>query len=248
MYQNILSPKINLSYQVSKKTQLYVKLGKGFHSNDARLVTQIDSITTLASSYGADLGINLKPHSKLLINAALWYMYLEQEFVWSGDAGSWEPSGATNRLGLDLSLRWQIYDFLFFDFDINYCHARYTEALEGQNFIPLAPSLTSTGGLSFRHKNSLNLELRYRFISDRPADEFNDVTAIGYCIIDFNSSYKLSKNWSVGISIENLLNSDWNEAQFASEYRVDPSARDEYGLTFTPGMPFFAKTVLEFSF
>ncbi|HMG83904.1 MAG TPA: TonB-dependent receptor plug domain-containing protein, partial [Ferruginibacter sp.] len=91
----IVSPKINVQYTVSSKLQLYLKTGKGFHSNDARVVVADNGYKTLPAAYGADLGFIVKPFPRLLINTAFWYLYLEQEFVYSGDDGTVEPSGKT---------------------------------------------------------------------------------------------------------------------------------------------------------
>ena len=148
-YQNIFSPKLNVSYNFSNYLQIYAKLGKGFHSNDARVVAQNDDVLTLPAAYGADIGLNWKPIPELFINVATWYMMLEEELVWSGDAGTWEPSDRTQRLGLDLSLRWQIMKRLFFDTDLNFSDARFIDEPDGMNYVPLAPIFTSTGGLKF---------------------------------------------------------------------------------------------------
>ena len=43
------------------------------------------------------------------------------------------------------------------------------------------------------------------------------------------------------MSVENLLNTEWNEAQFAGDYCVTETVEAENGLIFTPGTPFFAK-------
>jgi hypothetical protein len=246
-YQYLLSPKLNAAFDASKTVQIYAKLGQGFHSNDARVVTRNDSLPTLAKAYGADLGVNLKPLPRVIINAALWYMYLESELVWSGDAGTWEPSGQTNRFGVDLSLRWQIINYLFFDMDINYSIARFIGEPEGANYVPLAPIWTSTGGLTFKHQSSWSASLRYRLMSDRPADESDEVTALGYGVFDFNLNYTYRK-WTFGVAIENLFNTQWNEAQFAGDYRVSETADPEYGLTFTPGTPFFFKGIVTLLF
>lgn len=246
-FQNILSPKLNVAFNASNSVQVYAKLGRGFHSNDARVVTRNDSLPTLAKAYGADLGVNLKPAPRVIINAALWYMYLESELVWSGDAGTWEPGGRTNRYGIDFSMRWQIVNWLFFDTDINYSVARFIDEPEDADYVPLAPVWTSTGGLTLNHPTGWSSSLRYRFMSDRPADESNSVTALGYGVFDFKLNYTYRK-WTVGISIENLLNTKWNEAQFAGDYRVSETAEPEYGLTFTPGTPFFLKGSVCFQF
>jgi outer membrane receptor protein involved in Fe transport len=244
-YQNIVSPKINVSYNFSNSLQVYAKFGKGFHSNDARVVVQNDSILSLPAAYGADLGLNWKPIANLFINAAPWYMMLQEELVWSGDAGTWEPSGRTQRLGIDLSIRWQIMRTLFFDTDLNYSDARFMDEPEGMNYVPLAPIFTSTGGIKYIQEKGWSTALRYRYMSERPADESYSVATIPYLVFDYNLNYEY-KRWVFGISVENLFNTEWNEAQFASDYRISPTAKAEYGLTYTPGIPFFFKSNLIF--
>jgi hypothetical protein len=246
-YQYLLSPKLNMSFDISKNAQLYLKLGRGFHSNDARVVTRNDSLPTLPVASGGDLGINFKPANRIIVNAAVWYMYLESELVWSGDAGTWEPSGRTNRYGADLSLRWQILDWLFFDGDVNYCIPRLIGEPKGSDYLPLSPILTSTGGLTFDHSSGWSSSLRYRYMSKRPADETASVYTQPYLIFDFKVNYKI-KRWTFNVTVENLFNTEWNEAQFAGDYRLTPVSEPQYGLTFTPGTPFFAKAGISFTF
>lgn len=245
--QSTFSPKLNIAYNFSNRFQLYTKFGKGFHSNDARVVSRNDSISTLPAAYGADLGTNWKPFPRFIINTAFWYLYLQEEMVWSGDAGTWEPSGKTQRLGIDLSLRWQITNWLFFDGDLNLCQAQFVDEVAGKNYIPLAPEITSTGGLTFHHSSGWSAALRYRFMGERPADETDEVQALGYTIFDLKLNYEFTK-WTVGGTIENLLNSYWNEAQFAGDYRVTQFSEPEYGLTYTPGTPFFFKLQIAYLF
>lgn len=246
-YQYIVSPKLNVSYNVSENIALFLKFGRGFHSNDARVVTRNDSLPTLPAATGADLGINLKPASRIIINAAFWYMYLQSELVWSGDAGTWEPSGRTNHYGADLSVRWQIVNWLYFDGDINYCIPRLIDAPKGENYLPLAPLLTSTGGLTFNHPSGLSSSIRYRYMSERPADETASIKTQPYFVVDLKVSYQL-KMWTFHATIENLLNTEWNEAQFAGDYRVTSLSKPQYGLTFTPGTPFFLKCGVSLQF
>ena len=46
-------------------------------------------------------------------------MKVEQEFVYVGDEGVVEPSGKTNREGVDFGIRYQIKPWLFFNNNIN---------------------------------------------------------------------------------------------------------------------------------
>jgi len=236
----IVSPKFSVQYTVNPEVQLYLKAGKGFHSNDTRVVVANDGKEILPAAYGSDLGIILHPAKKLLLNAAVWYLYLRQEFVYVGDAGITEPSGKTRRVGADFSGRYQFTSHLFADANINLARGRFTESSKGQNYIPLAPAMTSTGGVSYQNKIGLNGSLRYRYLKSRPANETNTVTAKGYFISDAAINYSKPK-FEIGLAIENLFDTKWNEAQFNTESRLKGEANAVSELHFTPGVPFFAK-------
>ena len=235
-----ISPKLNFLLNLTPDVQLYLKTGRSFHSNDSRVVVAQQGQKVLPAAWGADLGGIFKPVDRLLINTAVWYLFLEQEFVYVGDEGIVEPSGRTQRLGLDFSARLGITNWLFFDTDLNWAFARSIDEDQGNRYIPLAPILTSIGGFSMKHKTGINGSLRYRYIMNRPANEDNSLQAKGYFLLDANLNYTHRK-FELGIGIENLLNSDWNEAQFetASQLRSETTPVTE--LHFTPGTPFFIK-------
>lgn len=243
-----LSPKLNLIYNPNRHWQLYVKTGRGFHSNDTRVVVAQGGEEILPAAYGADLGAVWKPLPGLWLNAAAWYLYLEQEFVYVGDAGIVEPSGETTRQGVDIGLRLEVMNDLFFDTDFTYTKARSVEGEEGENLIPLAPEITATGGLSYQSKNGISAALRYRFLGDRPANEDNSIVAEGYLVLDANASYSFRNGLSLGVAVENLLDTEWNEAQFATESRLEGELESVEEIHFTPGVPFFIKGIVRYSF
>ncbi len=241
-----VSPKLNFLYTANNDLQLYLKTGKGFHANDTRVVLNRSADAILPAAYGADLGGIYRPTGRLFLNAALWYLYLEQEFVYVGDAGIVEPSGETRRLGLDLGLRYQLTDWLFADADVNYAFARSLNEPEGADYIPLAPDLTSTGGLNVL-RDALTGGIRYRYVRDRPANEDNSIVAAGYFLVDANINYRFGA-LSLGLVVENLLDVDWREAQFATESRLFNEAAPVEEIHFTPGAPRFVRGVLRYAF
>ena len=81
------SPKFNIIYSPAEKTQLFLKTGIGFHSNDTRVVVANGGEEILPAAYGVDLGTIIKPVDKLVLNATLWSLFLDQEFVYVGAAG-----------------------------------------------------------------------------------------------------------------------------------------------------------------
>ena len=253
--QAIISPKLNVYYTVNPHFQLYLNTGKGFHSNDARVVTAQNGREILPGAYGSDLGIIIKPFPKLLINAAAWYLYMKQEFVYVGDEGVVEPSGRSRRQGLDLSVRYQLSKRLFADVDLNTANPRSLDAETGpsgrnQNYLPLAPTFTSTGGLSLQTKSGLSGSLRYRYMADRPANDDNSIVAKGYFVTDMQVNYArhggARRNYTLGLSVQNLLNTRWKETQFATESRLKGEAAPVEEIHFTPGTPFFARLSLTY--
>jgi hypothetical protein len=175
-----------------------------------------------------------------LFNVALWGLELANELVFVGDEGVVEISGATRRLGTDLAVRCEVLPNLFADADLNYSYGRFVDLPEGENFIPLAPRITSTGGLTWKSETGLRATLRYRSVDARPANEANTVVAQGYFLIDAVAVYRF-RHLELGFSIENLLNVDWNEAQFDTESRLRNETQAVSELHYTPGTPFFIR-------
>lgn len=243
-----LSPKLNVFFNQNKNLQWFLKSGIGFHSNDSRVVVQENGKEILPKAYGSDFGLVWKPTSKMVLNSALWYLFLEQEFVYVGDAGIVEPSGKSERLGIDFGVRYQFTDWLYFDTDATYTHARSTEEPSGADYIPLAPDFTLTGGLAINDLNGFSAGLRYRYIDDRPANEDNSIVAEGYFITDLNANYKLNNNVTLGLAIENLFDVEWNETQFATESRLQSEPNPVEEIHFTPGTPFFIKGMVTYTF
>jgi hypothetical protein len=243
---NIVSPKLNFYYQATGKTQFYLFLGKGFNSNDARSVVAVNGLQSLAAAYNADLGTVFKPMKSLLINTAIWYGYLSNEFVYGGDGGSVEFNGRTQRIGGDLSVRYQPIKSLFVDVDLNYAHGRSLDDPKGQNYIPLAPVWSSTGGITYVNKNGINGSLRYRYLGNRAANEDYSLTAVGYFINDLVLNYTTSK-FEIGVTINNLFNVKWKETQFETVTRLKGEEPVD-GVAFTPGTKFAAVAHISYFF
>lgn len=236
----IVSPKLNFYYTFNPRFQVYLNSGKGFHSNDTRVVVPQGGKQILPGAYGSDLGIILKPTPKLLVNFAAWYLWLQQEFVYVGDAGVIEPSGKSKRQGVDLSVRYQISKILYADVDISTAKPRAIGAMEGMNYLPLAPLFTSTGGIVAQMANGFNGSIRYRYMANRPANEDNSIVAKGYFVTDAQINYS-KKRYNIGLSVQNLLNTRWKETQFDTESRLKGESQPVEEIHFTPGTPFFAR-------
>jgi outer membrane receptor protein involved in Fe transport len=241
------SPKLNLFFDANTRLRLYANSGIGFHSNDARVVVPQRGQKILPKAYGLEAGLLVKPVRSLLLNLSAWQLDLEQEFVYVGDEGVVEPSGRTRRKGFDFSARWQMAPWLYADGDFNYTIPRAKDEPDGQDYIPLAPTVTSIGGLTVNTKNGLFGSLRYRFIGDRSANEDDSLTAEGQFVTDLLVGLK-KQSFDLNLSIQNLFDTEYNDAQFETESRLQNEPAPVTELHFTPGSPFFVKGSLTYFF
>ena len=242
-----VSPKFNVVYSANQDVQLFFKSGIGFHSNDARVVVANQGEDILPAAYGIDLGTIIKPLDRFVVNAAAWSLFLDQEFVYVGDAGIVEPSGRSRRFGVELGARYQVNDWLYAYSDINYTYARSTDEPDGADLIPLAPDLTAAGGLTVDNLGPFSGSLTYRFIDDRSANETNSIVADGYFVTDMNLSYT-HKKWTYSLIVENLFDTQWKETQFATESRLFNESASVEEIHFTPGTPFYLRGKIAVTF
>lgn len=243
-----INPKLSIQYNHSATSQFYLKAGRGFHSNDSRTVIEnIEHGQTIPGAYGLDLGTHWKPWPHVFLNAALWHLEMENEFVYVGDAGIVEPSGSTRRQGVDLTFRYQFFKWLMLNSDATFTRAQSLNVPTEEKEIPLAPSFTFTSGLHLNSAKGWYGSLSLRHMGDRPANESNTIIAKGYTIVDAKVGYQWKK-FDAGLEMQNLLDSEWNETQFATESRLRYEAESVEEIHFTPGAPLYIKGSIQYSF
>lgn len=243
----VFSPKLNFNYKVNKNIQLYWYNGQGFHSNDTRVAVVQNGRDVVTPAWGSDLGGIFKLNKKIIVQSAIWYLWMKQEFVYVGDEGVVEPGGKTQRMGFDLSVRYELLKHFFLDADLSIANPKAIGEPKGSDYLPLAPRVTSTGGLSYRVQKGWNGSLRYRYMGNRPANEDNTVIAKGYFVTDMAINYTQPK-WEAGVAIQNLFNTKWKETQFDTESRLQNEPAPVSEIHFTPGSPFFGRLSFTFFF
>jgi outer membrane receptor protein involved in Fe transport len=216
----IYSPKVNAVFTPGGHTDIYLNYGEGFHSNDARGVTsQTAPARPLTKARGYEVGARTKLWERWDLATSLWQLDMDGEFVWVGDGGFTEENGATRRRGIDFETRLQILDWLWADFDMTLCQARFTQNAGNGTAVALAPRRTMAGGFSARHASGFYGSLRAQSLDTRPADEANDFQAKGFTVVDLSAGYRRG-NWEAVVNVGNLLNTEWYTAQFENDSRV----------------------------
>jgi len=192
-------------------------------------------LETLARAQGAEAGFRAR-YKRVNFAATGWILDLDQELVWIGDAGTTEPSGETRRIGVDLEARAQVAPWVWLDADLSLSDGRAKDAPDGMDEIPLAPRLVSVGGITVDPPNGVLASLRWRATDDRPANEDNSVVAEGSFLLDLVGEYRF-RNVTWRLMVENLLDTEWNEAQFDTESQLPGESEPVSELHFTPGSP-----------
>jgi outer membrane receptor protein involved in Fe transport len=77
-------------------------------------------------------------------------------------------------------------------------------------------------------------------MGDRPANKNFSLTAVGYLVTDFVLNYT-KKNYEIGLTINNIINTKWKETQFDTVTRLKGEAAPVDEVCFTAGTPFVAR-------
>jgi outer membrane receptor protein involved in Fe transport len=220
--------------ELSPSTTIFASVGTGFHSNDARgAVLAAPRATIVPRAVGAELG-SRHVWTGGTIAVAAWALDLESELTYVGDAGTTEPSGRTRRVGLDLEARVRLADGLWADTDLNLSRGRFRDEPEDADLVPLSPTLTSTGGITWTAADGVRAGARYRHIGERAADETGAIRALGSTLFELFGSCRVGRA-EIVLAVDNLLDVDWNEAQFATASRLRDEPAPVTELHFTPG-------------
>jgi outer membrane receptor protein involved in Fe transport len=242
----IVSPKANLIVSPRPDLDVYLNFGTGFHSNDARVavLTKGSGFDPLTRSIGAEIGARTRLAGDTIdLAAALWWLDLDSELVFSGDAGvvdaeideptgNFVPGPASRRWGVDFEARWQIADWLWADYDLGWADPRFRASGLA---IPLAPTLLMNGGLTARWDNGFSAGMRFRFVGDRPANEERTLTAAGYFVMDALATWRW-RNVQLMLAVLNLTDADWREAQFADDTCLRSEIGQQPGCLAKPGL------------
>ncbi|MBO6574313.1 MAG: TonB-dependent receptor [Rhodothermales bacterium] len=228
----LLSPRVSAAYAISPGTELFGGIGRAFHSNDARSVVRggPDS-TPVAPALASEVGVRARPGNRTTLSVALWRIALDREFVFVGDAGTTELSGATRRLGVEASARFALAQSLFLEGSATASRARMVEG----GRVPLAPRMVGSAEIAWTPGAS-HASLSMTGLGERPLNEDGSLTAPSQFRVDAEIGRTFG-SLDVTAAIQNVTDSDWDEAQFATLSRLsnEPAGIEERH--FTPGWP-----------
>nr|WP_237437525.1 TonB-dependent receptor [Alteraurantiacibacter aestuarii] len=166
------APKIGVNYEVADGIALYANYGEGFHSNDARGVTNpTNPAPGLVKGEFEEVGFRVE-RGGLIFSSVYWWSSIDSELIYVGDSGAVEPSDPSKRHGYELTAFWKPNNWLAVDAVWTGSHSRFTGLPEGENFVPGALESSGELGVSAAFRQ-WNAAIRARYLGPHPLIEDN---------------------------------------------------------------------------
>ncbi len=217
---NLFSPKLALAWRASETMEFYGDIGRGFHSNDARGSTinvdplsgdLADKVDLYAPATGAEIGARWSTDD-LTLTATAWWLRLDSELVFIGDAGGTEPSGATERSGLEFLADWRPMRRLSFDMTAAFARARILDS-PGEDRIPNALEYIVTGGVSALITDDLTATVTLRHLGEAPLIEDNSVRSKTATVTNALLRYRFGR-FTLSGEVLNVFDTKANDIQY----------------------------------
>ena len=227
-YDGLVSPKLSLAFGPWADTELYLNGGMGYHSNDARGVnTTVDPTTglnyvveggkqtpispadPLVRSYSAEIGARTTWVKGLQSTLAIWWLDIDSELLFVGDAGTTTASRPSRRYGIEFNNYYSPTDWLTLDADFSFSEARFRNNPDGAagNHIPNSVETVIAAGATFHDFfKGWYGGPRLRYFGPRTLDETGDVKSDATLLVSASLGYEFNKNLSFQAEVYNILN------------------------------------------
>ncbi len=224
----LASPKVNVAYKFSDATEVYLNWGRGFHSNDVRGNTiSVDPVTgepvervdPTVKSNGAEIGMRIEREERFNATFTAFWLALDSELLFVGDAGGTEALGASTRLGVELSTFLQATDWLAINLAYTYTDSEFDEGEAGTE-IPGAIGSSAALGLNGAWDNGFFASARVRYLGSAPLIEDNSVRASPSLLVNAGAGYRVG-SVELRLDVLNLLDSNDNDISYYYTSRLE---------------------------
>ncbi len=222
-YDGLVSPKLGLVFGPWAETEFYLNGGLGYHSNDARgVLTSVDPTngsttdadgnpitraTPLVRTYSAELGARTTWVKGLQSTLAIWWLDIDSELVFVGDAGTTAASDPSRRYGLEFANYYSPTDWLTFDADLSFSHTRFRNNPKEGSFVPNSVNTVIAAGATFHDVyGGFFGGPRLRFFGPRYLDQSGQHQSQSTLLVSATLGYEVNKNLSFTAEVFNIFN------------------------------------------
>ncbi len=253
----LVSPKIAAIFGPWSGTELYANAGTGFHSNDARgaAITvdpvtgePVDRVTPLVRAKGAEIGLRTVRIRGLQSTVALWYLGIDSELLFVGDAGTTEAGRPSRRVGLEWTNYARLARWMTVDADLAFTDARFTDDDPAGTRIPGALDRVISAGVTFESR-PVSGSVRVRHFGPRPLTEDATVSSKSTTMWNGEVGYRLSSQARLVLEAFNIFDAEVSDIDYfyASRLPGEPAGGVD-DVHFHPALPRSARMGIQFLF
>ena len=154
----LVSPKFAAVFGPWAGTELYANAGHGLSqqrrarrrdlASIRRRGEPAERVTPLVRARGAEVGVRTVRMRGLQSTFSLWYLGIDSELLFVGDAGTTEAGRPSRRVGIEWTNYWRAAPWLTADADVSFSRARFTDDDPAGDNIPGALDRVVSGGIT----------------------------------------------------------------------------------------------------
>ncbi len=210
---SIANPKLNLIFGPWAKTEYYVNMGGGFHSNDARGATiavdpktgnPADKVPGLVRAKGYEVGVRTSIIPGLQTAFSVYQLDIASELTFAGDAGTTEAGRPSRRAGFEFANYYKLDNWLTIDADLAFAKARFKDADPAGHRIPGSVEGVASLALALDNIGPYFGALQWRYFGPRPLIEDNSARSSSTATFNGRIGYKINQDLRVELEGYNL--------------------------------------------
>ena len=245
-----ISPKLSLIFGPWANTEYFFNAGRGFHSNDARGVTErvdattqqaVSAIPALVAATGAEVGVKTEAIRGWQSALTLWRLDSDSELIYSADfdLGNTQANGASKRWGVEWNNHLLAQPWLLLDVDLAWTQAHYASAnangQSGDN-IPNAVSKVAVLGLTAQNLGPWSAASELRYIGSCPLTQNASMRQPASAVTNVRLQRSFGSRISLAADVLNVFNREYDDIAYAQQYALKGQETVD-GITVHPGEP-----------
>ncbi len=232
------SPKLSLIFGPWWQTEFFTSMGKGFHSNDARGMTDPNApVQGLVATRGHEIGLKSQAIANLQTTLAIWQLDVDSELLYVGDAGNTEAGRRSKRTGVEWSNHWSPSRHWLVDLNLAWTRPRYNDgAMEGA-YIVNAVTRVAHLNVAMREMGPWSASVGVRYIGAAPLIEDNSVQSRSTLTTQLRINRRLDANLDVALDVINLANRVNNDISYFYASQVSSTATSQQDVHVHPAEP-----------
>jgi outer membrane cobalamin receptor len=232
------SPKISLIFGPWQRTEFFYNTGKGFHSNDARGMTDPNApVQGLVATRGQEVGIKSQAFDNVQTTFAVWQLDVDSELVYVGDAGNTVAGRPSRRSGVEWSNHWTPSRHWLLDANLAWTRPRYTDgAAEGASIVNAVKRVAHIH-MTMRDMGAWSASVGVRYIGAAPLVENNSVQSRSTRTTNLRISRRIDTNLDVSLDVLNLANRANHDISYYYASRAASMPATQDGIHVHPAEP-----------